>query len=68
MAKLPRSIFISGVGWVRSKLLEFSDNYLHKPTPTDPCVGVALWNENRSRSGNLRSRLQQTITNLSMPN
>jgi hypothetical protein len=31
-----RSILAGGVGRVRSQFLEFGDDYLHKPAPTDP--------------------------------
>lgn len=35
-----RSILTGGVGRVRSQFLEFGDNYLHKPAPTDPIINT----------------------------
>jgi hypothetical protein len=37
-----RSILAGGVGRVRSRFLEFGDDYLHKPAPTDPITDRPL--------------------------
>jgi hypothetical protein len=34
------SILAGGVGRVRSQFLEFGDDYLHKPAPTDPIINT----------------------------
>jgi hypothetical protein len=36
--RYPQSILAGGVGRVRSQFLEFGDDYLHKPAPTDPMI------------------------------